>query len=180
VKVTVFDRQKDLSILKRPLRKFVEVVLSLYKQKADEVIIHFVTAKRIQALHQQFFNDPSLTDCISFPIDPGALQPHIILGEIFICPFTALQYSSKHQIDPYQELSLYIIHGLLHCIGYDDIDPRDRKKMRLAEKKALVKLSNDKVYLDPYHNSLSPLLNVDNSTSYPTMAISSKPLEQEL
>jgi probable rRNA maturation factor len=35
------------------------------------------------------------------------------------------------------ELILYIVHGWLHLAGYDDVTPREKRKMRAAETRAL-------------------------------------------
>lgn len=149
MKVSIHDRQKDLLIDKRPLHNLVEAVLSLHKVKTDHFILHFVTVKRICQLHEQFFNDPSPTDCISFPIDPqGSCTPRI-LGEVFVCPKTAVDYCLSKQSEPYEELALYIVHGLLHCLGFDDIDPKDRQKMRRAERNAMKILKEAGIYLKP-------------------------------
>ena len=36
-----------------------------------------------------------------------------------------------------EELSLYLIHGWLHLVGFDDIDSVDRKIIRLEEQRAM-------------------------------------------
>jgi hypothetical protein len=36
-----------------------------------------------------------------------------------------------------EELSLYLVHGLLHLAGYDDLAPARKRRMRLAERRAL-------------------------------------------
>jgi probable rRNA maturation factor len=113
------------------VRKLVRSVLELEDVECEEVSIYFVTQRRICDLHKQFFNDPTPTDCISFPIDSE------ILGEVFICPKTAICYSTPLKQDPYDEVALYIIHGILHLIGYEDIDPNARRAMRKKEKKCM-------------------------------------------
>ena len=106
-------------------------VLDLKKIQCEEVSLYFVTERAICQLHRQFFDDPSPTDCITFPIDQETL------GEIFVCPKVAICYASEMQIDPYEEVALYIIHGLLHLIGYDDLTPPERRIMRKNEKKCM-------------------------------------------
>jgi probable rRNA maturation factor len=98
-----------------------------------------VNKEKISNLHQQFFDDPSPTDCISFPIDTtkARKKEFSVLGEIFVCPKVAIEYATAHTIDPYLELSLYTVHGLLHLLGYDDLDPKQRKEMRREEKRCL-------------------------------------------
>ena len=53
-------------------------------QECDEVNIYFVDTQAISQLHKDFFNDPSPTDCIYFPIDDTiGLIPYRLLGEVF-------------------------------------------------------------------------------------------------
>ncbi len=168
MKIYISNRQTDLALSLTQLRAVIRASLQLEKCLCDEVTAHFVTEKKIANLHALYFNDPSPTDCISFPIDgpmdsllddskndlidkiksPVKLpslalsyHPHI-LGEIFVCPAIAIQYAQTHDQDPYRETTLYIVHGLLHLMGYDDLDPKDRKKMRQAEKRHLAHLTH--------------------------------------
>ncbi|MBS0615489.1 MAG: rRNA maturation RNase YbeY [Verrucomicrobia bacterium] len=127
MKISIFNRQKDLSISRSSVKKLVELVL---EDRETEVVIHFVGKKKISQLHDQFFDDPSPTDCITFPMGGD------ILGEIFVCPQVAKEYDPRH---PYRETSLYVIHGLLHLLGYDDIQRSDRIKMQRAQNRLLKK-----------------------------------------
>ena len=113
-----------------------------------EVTLHFVDESQICRLHKQFFNDPSPTDCITLPIDPPGRSCDM-LGEVFICPQTAIKYAQKQNADPYQELTLYIVHGLLHLLGYKDIEQPDQDKMRAAEKKCMDLLTAKDLILTP-------------------------------
>ena len=145
MKVTIFNEQTDLAIPKIPIKKMVREVVALEKQSFDEAALHFVDIKTISDLHNQYFQDPSPTDCISFPMDQDDQPGYKVLGEVFICPQVALDYAAAHDRDPYEETILYAIHGLLHLMGYDDRDDKDRKKMRLAEKKHLKHLKEKKL-----------------------------------
>lgn len=131
MKIYSINRQRALKIPKNFTTSLVRVVLELEKVCCKTVFVYFVTEKRICDLHQQFFNDPSPTDCISFPIDKE------LLGEVFVCPRTALNYVKKNGGDPYQEVALYIIHGILHLLGYDDLAPAQRRVMRKKEKRCM-------------------------------------------
>ena len=117
--------------------------------KCDEVIFHFVDSETISSLHKDYFNDPAPTDCISFPIDSPSKPSDgpLILGEVFVCPAVAKTYAEKHDLDPYREVSLYIIHGVLHLLGYDDQEEDDEKKMRAEEKRCMCYLEEKKVQL---------------------------------
>lgn len=147
MEILVFNRQEDLSIEEESVQAVVQEVLFTEKRATDEVDVYFVTREEISKLHKEFFDDPSPTDCISFPMDEGKELPHNILGEIFVCPKTAILYIKQEAekdrdlhlgvffTDPYLETTLYLVHGLLHLLGYDDLEEEERKKMRVAEKR---------------------------------------------
>ncbi|MBM3201922.1 MAG: rRNA maturation RNase YbeY [Chlamydiae bacterium] len=143
--VIIFDEQNDLSFSHEEVKGVVTTVLTHYHVKTDEVVLHFVDTKTICTLHEEYFSDPSVTDCITFPIDgPEPQTSPSILGEAFICPKTGIAYNPS---SPYEELTLYIVHCLLHLIGYDDIEPEDEKVMREQERICLDLLKKEKKIL---------------------------------
>lgn len=113
------------------MRLLVREVLSFLEISPKELAIYFVGEKKISELHEQFFQDPTVTDCITFPIDEE------FLGEIFVCPKVALSNAKKRGLDPQKEVLLYVIHGILHLIGYDDLNPKERRSMRKMEKSCM-------------------------------------------
>lgn len=148
--IYISNKQKDLSLSRKSISPVFSAASTLEKLYFDEVGIHFIDSKRMCALHEELFQDPSLTDCISCPIDPPRKKngsAYCMLGDIFVCPAVAVAYAEKHDCDPYEELTLYVVHGLLHLMGYDDIEEIDRKEMRQAEEKHLENLSNLGLYL---------------------------------
>lgn len=64
-----------------------------------------------------------------------------VLGDIFVCPQTAVDYATRRDGDPYWEMTLYVVHGLLHLMGYDDIEPKERRRMRAAERRQMKALT---------------------------------------
>lgn len=141
VKINVYNHQKDLKLYSSAVKKIVKAVLNLEEQPCDEVSVYFVNDQEICRMHHEYFDDPTLTDCISFPLDFEIDEiDYKILGEVFVCPYTAIEYAKKHKVDKYEECALYIIHGLLHLMGYDDMDSRSKAIMRRTEKKHLENL----------------------------------------
>lgn len=123
-------------------------VLFCEKRKTDEVDCYFVTQEEIARLHDEFMGDSSPTDCISFPLDGESEGGYHILGEVFVCPKTALNYVQGKVSDAYRETTLYLVHGILHCLGYDDIEESDRQKMREAENRLLSHLQEKQLLLN--------------------------------
>ena len=138
--VRIFNRQRTLALTALPVRRLVTHVLAQEGKTCDEVSIYFVNTPTICRLHADYFNDPSPTDCISFPLDEADDDegfPYRVLGDVFVCPETAVKYAQSRSLDPYHEVTLYIVHGLLHLMGYDDMNPICRRRMRRAEKRHL-------------------------------------------
>ena len=56
-----------------------------------------------------------------------------ISGEIVISTDTAVKHAQIYHTTPYREILLYIVHGILHLLGYDDHNDSDIRKMRRKE-----------------------------------------------
>ena len=95
-----------------------------------QLTVLFIDQQRCSELHQEHFDDPSITDVMSFP--DGSEDPAtgaMLLGDLAVCPAVAQEASTRSGNTIEQELLLYIIHGTLHLLGYDDHDPDDRAEM---------------------------------------------------
>lgn len=141
------DHQQDLAISSLSVEATVSAVVSFEGKCYDSVSVVFVSEEESATLHLQHFDDPSPTDCMSFPMDFEETVGHRVLGDVIVCPKVACDYVAEHGGDSYEETTLYLIHGLLHLMGYDDIDERDRVKMRAAERRHLEHLQNQQLLL---------------------------------
>ena len=144
LKISLYNDQNALPINIDEVRHFVIEILSFFKIKTNEIIIHFISEEKTKLLHGLFFNNTDTTDCMSFPIDGiEAVSPHT-LGECFINPKEALNYNKEF---PYQELSRYIIHCILHLIGHEDQAVEDKLAMTALEDSGLNHAKEKKVLL---------------------------------
>ena len=143
--IYISNKQQDLSINKALIQNIIKKLSLFHKTSFDEVSFHFVSPNKIKSLHQQLFNNPTVTDCITCPIDPPNQKPYCLLGEVFVCPQVAISYSKEHNLDANEELILYVIHGFLHLIGYDDMNEKDEKLMRKMERESIEHLKQEKV-----------------------------------
>ena len=108
-----------------------------------ELSIVFLTDPALAAIHGEFMDDPTATDVITFAGDPAAG----LAGEICVSADMAARYvgllpggnrSKQHAFAT--ELTLYLVHGWLHLVGHDDLQPAKKRKMRAAEKRAMTLL----------------------------------------
>jgi probable rRNA maturation factor len=94
-----------------------------------EVSIAILTDEDLAALHGDFLDDPTSTDVITFPGDPDM----DFAGEICVSADRAATACSSHGTTFSHELTLYLMHGLLHLAGYDDTSIEASAHMREGE-----------------------------------------------
>lgn len=77
-------------------------------------------------LNGRFMGEDYPTDVLSFPIhaSDGVFScppdlPECLLGDIMICAEKVLENASEAGHSPLSELSLVLVHGLLHLFGWD-------------------------------------------------------------
>lgn len=96
--------------------------------------IAIVDDPTIHELNREHLDHDWPTDVISFVFE---MNDACVDGEIIASFDTARKLSEAAGWSAADELLLYVIHGLLHLVGLDDIDESDRQKMRLAEQECL-------------------------------------------
>lgn len=104
--------------------------------------VHIVLCddEEIAGVHDEFFDDPTPTDVITFPINGTGQKGDPIVGEIMVSVETAARAAAEQGHDATVETLLYVVHGVLHLAGFDDRTPADRVKMRKLERVALQEL----------------------------------------
>ena len=97
-----------------------------------ELAITFVDPRRMRALNRRFSRHDRMTDVLSFRYDG---EPTV--GEILVAPAAARAYATQHGISYAEELSRYVVHGLLHWLGHDDRTIAQQRDMRAREDRLL-------------------------------------------
>ena len=98
-------------------------------------------ARTMAEINEQYVGHQGVTDVITFDLRVDALGTEDeCLGEIYICPDVAMEYSRRNHLDPSRELVLYAVHGMLHLHGEDDLDDEARVEMRRGEARVMAAL----------------------------------------
>ena len=113
----------------------VKSVLSQAGITQARVNVAIVDDAQIQTLNRQYLDHDYPTDVLSFRLSADQTEP--LEGEIVISGETAHRQASRYGWRPEEELLLYVVHGALHLVGYDDVDDRQRGRMRAAEREIL-------------------------------------------
>ena len=75
---------------------------------------------------------------LNFVLPPGEPSP---LGEVIISFPQTIRQAQERNGRVEQELALLIIHGVLHLVGYDHMEPEDEAQMQAKERSALAAVS---------------------------------------
>ena len=88
--------------------------------------VSILNDKQIALVHEEFMNDSTPTDVITFDY-----------GEILVSAETALVQSNNLEVSLENEILLYIIHGMLHLGGYLDKNEVDFNEMKILQERIL-------------------------------------------
>ncbi len=131
IRVAIANRQELVELDRPRLRDLVRRVLAGEGVDGAEISLAFVDDAAIRRLNKRFLDHDQPTDVISFPLSEPGSSP--LVGELVISTETARRAARRLRQRVERELSLYVIHGLLHLCGYDDQGAKDRRRMRQRE-----------------------------------------------
>ena len=115
---------------------FVSAALQHLGLGEVEVSIVFCDNAFIHPLNRDYRGKDSPTDVLSFAQREGdfANPNDPVLGDIIISVEQTEAQAKSHQVSFTQELSLLLVHGLLHLLGYDHIEDDEAEVMQAQEK----------------------------------------------
>jgi probable rRNA maturation factor len=153
MEIQINNQQRLVKISKKEIKSIVETILREETKKKFqnnfEISLNFVKDKKIKEINLKYLSKNSPTDVIAFALTEGKfknIHPEV-LGDIFISAETAVRQAKTYNQDLNQELILYLIHGMLHILKYDDIDPKKRKIMKEKEQDYLKKFKKLNIHL---------------------------------
>lgn len=99
----------------RRLRPWLEPLLAELAPAAQSFAVRFISDREMARLNSTFRHKTGPTDVLSFPGD----GPEAHLGDVAISLPTARRQAAElgHPIE--RELRVLLLHGVLHCLGYD-------------------------------------------------------------
>jgi rRNA maturation RNase YbeY len=118
---------------KKKIKSWIRNVIEDNGKQLGEINYIFCGDQRILEINKQYLKHDYYTDIITFDyFEKDKLQ-----ADIFISIDTVESNSQKYNTSFEHELMRVIIHGILHLIGLDDREKKDKIKMREAENFAL-------------------------------------------
>jgi len=142
IQVNILKQDKSISFSKAGVVELVQKTSRKFGVRKATVNIEIAGDKRIVEVNKKFLKKSSVTDVISFDVsDDDAAGFDIIVNAELAKRQAAIR---GHSFEA--ELMLYILHGLLHQLGFDDLTVRKAVKMHKTENEILGKLGFGAVY----------------------------------
>ncbi len=119
----------------------VDAALAADGMHGGQLVVRLVDAGESRRLHRTHFRQASATDVMTFP--DGTDDPEtgrLRLGDLAICLDIARLEAARRNRPTAHELALYVVHGVLHLLGHDDVDPRDRAAMWAEQHRVLAEV----------------------------------------
>ena len=115
----------------------VRSVLLSSEYDSASISLAIVDDPTIHQLNVQYLQHDYPTDVLSFVLEDDG---QTLQGQLVVSADTAVANAARYGWSSRDELLLYVVHGALHLVGYNDKDPLDRAAMRTAEAEHLQKL----------------------------------------
>lgn len=139
--VRVFSRQRARAVDRRRLGLMTRcLVKELLAQERFHLAVHLIDSAEMARLNETFLGHEGSTDVIAFNHLEDSSSA-ALCGEIFISVPDAVDYARKFRTAWQAEIVRYVVHGVLHLAGCDDLKPGPRRAMKRRENGLLKELS---------------------------------------
>jgi probable rRNA maturation factor len=119
----------------------------LAEPRSGEVRVRLVGDAEMDAAHQKFSGIPGTTDVLTFDLsEGGAARGEPLDVDILACTDEAARQAAAHGHPVERELLLYILHGVLHCLGHDDHSDEGYERMHAEEDRILTAIGIGPVF----------------------------------
>ena len=136
--IQVRNLQSKIPLNSSQVKKIVKAILKYQRINEFSLNIVFVTNSAIKKLNKKFLGRGYATDVLSFDLrDKFFYKRKEVAGEVVICAEAAVKNAKIYGNDLKNEIALYIVHGILHLLGFDDSRPKEIKRMRRKEQEIL-------------------------------------------
>ncbi|MHC4324318.1 MAG: rRNA maturation RNase YbeY [Planctomycetota bacterium] len=147
--IVITNNFKDIEISGLKIQKLAKALCNRFagREPTDtkyEISIAIVDDNEICRLNKQFLNSNATTDCLSF--DLSGDEKGLKIFDLVVNGEMAVRQANQRGHSSEAELALYITHGLLHNLGFDDSEKSRARKMHETEDEILQEFGYGLVY----------------------------------
>lgn len=133
IQIDILDKQRAVRVGAAWLERVVRKALAREGVERAEISVLLVGDRRMAQLHEEWLGISGPTDVITFDLSAGRPADGLH-GDIAVSAETARRTARELGWAPRHEVAYYVVHGLLHLAGYDDLVPEKRRAMRARER----------------------------------------------
>jgi probable rRNA maturation factor len=120
------------------IERTVDALLAATNERDSSISVSFVRDPKIRELNRTFRGKDAPTDVLSFPLvepDDTYAGAERLLGDIVISVDTARRQAADYDASIEREVQRLLIHGVLHLLGHDHLEPAERAAMEAEERR---------------------------------------------
>lgn len=141
---------------KRDAKKIEKAMRGFSKSEIDlSIEVVFAEEEQIRELNREKRNVDSVTDVLSFPSFDSLKDKEIkksefasdtdekkrlMIGSVVVCVNRAKEQAEEYGHSLTREINYLIVHGIMHCFGYDHMTDEEKREMREKEEYILGKM----------------------------------------
>jgi probable rRNA maturation factor len=133
--IVIANRQRTRRVNVRRLKGIIAALFEELKISEGELGVSLVGAREMTRVNETFLQHKGSTDVITFDhaedAQPAGSRP--LHGELFVCVDEAIRQARRFKTAWQSEVVRYIVHGVLHLLGHDDLRKDRRRKMKREE-----------------------------------------------
>lgn len=114
---------------------------------SGSVTVRVVADDEMARVHLERSGIEGTTDVLTFDMRDDERGP--LETDLIVCLDEAARRAGELGHDVGRELLLYVVHGVLHCMGHDDHDEADAARMHAVEDETLDAIGVGAVYAPP-------------------------------
>ena len=120
------------------LDRQARAILSNAGEASAELGILFVGDQRMRSLNRQYRGKDRTTDVLAFAMREAPHSSSSLLGDVVIAVPTAVRQAKEGQRSLDEELTILLVHGILHLCGYDhERSEKEARRMQRRERMIL-------------------------------------------
>lgn len=161
--ILISNEQTAVAVSEEELVRVATLTLESEGVVEAEISVALVDDPAIHRLNRDYLQHDYPTDVISFLLESGEADPRIqpppkgagqrgwgqwLHGDVVLSGDTAVREAPEYGWEAKSEVCLYLIHGLLHLCGYDDLTDEEQMIMRRREQEILRELGLKPTYRD--------------------------------
>jgi probable rRNA maturation factor len=133
--VVISSSQHAVRVPREDIRRLVAFLAETEGAAIAEVDLAVVPADEMAAMNRRYLRHAGATDVLSFDLSDNTRRGLVV--QLVICGEVAAKEAAARGLPVRRELLLYVVHGLLHMMGYEDESIRGAAKMHAREEELL-------------------------------------------